>query len=98
MLFGFRLQKRLPVGQRNLVIVGVNFGKGQKSMAVAAVIHEGCLERRFDARHLCQIDIAAYLFFMFGLEIEFFNANFHEQTTTRVSSSWEASISILSAM
>jgi len=43
-------------------------------MAVAAVIHEGCLKRRLDPRHFRQIDIAAYLFFMFGLEIEFFNA------------------------
>ena len=47
-------QKRLPVGDRDLIVVGVNFAEGQKSVAVSAIIDEGRLQRRLDARYLCR--------------------------------------------
>ncbi len=52
------VDQRLPVGDRNLVIVRMDFGKRQKAVAVAAVIDKGGLQRRLDARHLGQINIA----------------------------------------
>ena len=63
---GFRLgllrQQRLPVGDRDLVVVGMDFAEGQEAVAVAAVVDEGRLQRRLDARHLGEIDIAAQEF------------------------------------
>src|SRR6185437_475916 len=44
----FLFEQGLPVGDRDLIIVGVDFRKGQKSVAIAAVIDEGRLEGRFD--------------------------------------------------
>ena len=35
--------QRLPVGDRDLVVVGMDFRKRQEAVAVAAVIDEGCL-------------------------------------------------------
>ena len=56
---GFLLQQRLPVGDRDLIVVGMDFVEGQEAVAVAAVVDEGRLQRRLDARHLGQIDVAA---------------------------------------
>jgi hypothetical protein len=45
-LFGFavralvRLDQRLPVGDRNLIIIGVDFAEGQEAVAVAAILDE----------------------------------------------------------
>ena len=49
----------------------MDFAEGEKAVAIAAVVDEGGLQRRFDARHLCQIDVAAKLFTAGGLEVEF---------------------------
>ena len=54
--------QRLPVGDRDLVVVGMDFAEGEKAVAIAAVVDEGGLQRRLDARHLGQIDVAAKLF------------------------------------
>ena len=54
--------QRLPVGDRDLIIVGMNFAEGEEAVAIAAVIDERGLQRRLDARHLRQIDVAAKLF------------------------------------
>jgi hypothetical protein len=72
--FGFLPQKGLPVGERDLVIIGVDFGEGQEAVAVAAVIDEGRLQRRLYARYFREIDIAADLLLVFGFEVEFFYA------------------------
>ena len=64
---GFRLQQRLPVGERDLVVVGMDFGEGQKAVAIAAVIDEGRLQRRLYARDFREIDIAADLFLVFAI-------------------------------
>ena len=54
--------QRLPVGDRDLIIVGMDFAEGEEAVAVAAVVDEGGLQRRLDPRHLGEIDIAAKLF------------------------------------
>ena len=54
--------QRLPVGDRDLIVVGMDFAEGEEAVAVAAVVDEGGLQRRLDARHLGQIDVAAELF------------------------------------
>ena len=68
------LDQRLPVDDGDLVIVRMDFGKGQKAMAIAAIIDEGGLQRRLDARDLGEIDIAAQLFLAGGFEIKFLDA------------------------
>ena len=68
------VDQRLPVGDRDLIIIGVNFAEGEKAVTVAAVIDEGGLQRRLDARHLGKIDIAAKLLTIGGLEVEFLDA------------------------
>ena len=67
-------QQRLPVGDRNLIVVGMDFGEGQEAVAVAAVIDERRLQRRFDARDLGEIDVTAQLLAVSGLEVEFLDA------------------------
>jgi hypothetical protein len=68
------LDQGLPVGDRNLVVVGVNFAEGEKAVAVSAVFDEGRLERRFYPRDLGEVDIAAQLLALGGLEIKLFDA------------------------
>jgi hypothetical protein len=63
--------QRLPVGDRDLILVGLDFAEGEEAVAIAAVVDESGLQRRLDARHLGQIDIAAKLFTVGGLEVEF---------------------------
>jgi hypothetical protein len=57
--FGLLGQQRLPVGDRDLVVVGVDFAEGQEAVTVAAVVDEGRLQRRLYPCHLGEIDIAA---------------------------------------
>src|SRR5580704_1949893 len=64
----------LPVGDRNLIVVGVDFAKGEEAVAIAAVIDESGLQRRLDPRHLRQIDVAAELLTVCGLAVEFLDA------------------------
>ena len=59
---GFFFEQRLTVGDRNLVIVGMNFGEGEEAVAIAAVVDEGRLERRLYAGDLGKIDVAAQRF------------------------------------
>ena len=63
--------QRLPVGDRDLIIVGMDFGERQEAVAVAAVVDEGGLQRRLYPRDLGEIDIAAQLPAVRGLEVEF---------------------------
>ena len=66
-------QQRYAVGNRDLVVIRVDFRKGQKAMAVSAIIHEGRLQRRLDPRYLCEVDIPRKLAFVDGFKIEFLN-------------------------
>src|SRR6266404_1384277 len=69
-----RLDQRLAIGDRNLIIVRVNFAEGQEAVAVAAIFDEGGLQRRLYARDFGEVDVAAQLFALRGLEIKFFDA------------------------
>lgn len=66
--------QRLPVGDGDLVIIGMNFAEGEEAMAVAAIFDESRLQRRFNAGDLGEVDIAAKLFALSGLEIKLFDA------------------------
>ena len=68
------LDQRLPVGDRDLIIVRMDFGKRQEAVAVAAILDESRLQRRLYPCDLGEIDIAAELFALGGLEIKFFDA------------------------
>ena len=71
---GFFLEQRLTIRDRDLIIVGVDFGEGEKAVPVAAVVDEGGLQGRFDPGDLGEIDIAAQRLLGGGFEIEFFDA------------------------
>jgi len=70
----FRLDQGLTVGDRDLIVVRVNFAEGEKAMAVATILDEGGLQGRFYSRDLGEIDVAAQLFALGSLEIKFLNA------------------------
>ncbi|HJZ20547.1 MAG TPA: hypothetical protein VJ226_06290 [Bradyrhizobium sp.] len=69
-----RLDQRLAVGDRNLIIIGVDFAEGQEAVAVAAILDKGRLQRRFYPCDLGEIDVAAQLLALGGLEIKFLDA------------------------
>ncbi|WP_433994339.1 hypothetical protein [Bradyrhizobium lablabi] len=68
------LDQRLTVGDRDLVVVGMDFAEGQEAVAVAAIFDESRLQRWLYARDLGEVDIAPQLFALGGLEIKFFDA------------------------
>ena len=68
------LDQGLPVGDRNLVIVGMDFAEGEEAVAVAAIFDEGRLQRRFNARDLGEVDVAAQLLALGSFEIKFLDA------------------------
>jgi hypothetical protein len=68
------LDQRLTVGDRDLIVIRVNFAERQEAVAVAAIFDERRLQRRFYARDLGEIDIAAELLALGSLEIKFFDA------------------------
>ncbi|WP_305764991.1 hypothetical protein [Bradyrhizobium sp. LCT2] len=68
------LDQRLPVGNRDLVVVGMDFAEGEEAVAVAAIFDEGGLERGFDPGDLGEVDIPAQLLALRRLEIKLFDA------------------------
>ncbi|WP_354082710.1 hypothetical protein [Bradyrhizobium sp. S3.3.6] len=72
LLFG--LDQRLPVGDRNLVVVGMDFAEGEEAVAVATIFNESGLERGFDPCDLGEVDIPAQLLALRGLEVKLFDA------------------------
>src|SRR5260221_14279041 len=68
------LDQGLTVGDRDLVIVGMDFAEGEEAVAVAAIFDEGGLKRRLYPRDLGEVDIAAQLLAVGGFEIKFFDA------------------------
>ena len=72
---GFLLgQQRLPVGDRDLVVVRMNFIEGQETVSVPAVLDERRLQRRFDPCHLGEIDVSLELPSGGNLDVIFFQA------------------------
>ncbi len=65
------LEQGEAVGDRDLVVIRVDLGKGQKAMAITAVIDEGRLERGLHARDLGEVNITSQRHFIGGFEIEF---------------------------
>ena len=65
----FLLLEGEPVFVRDLVVVGVDFRKGQKAVPVAAEVHKGRLERGLHARDFGEIDVAAQLALGGGFEV-----------------------------
>jgi len=80
LFFGFamgafvRLDQRLAIGDRNLIIVRMNFAEGEKAVPVAAIFDEGGLQRRLYARDLGEIDVSTKLFALGGLEVKLFDS------------------------
>src|SRR5581483_217991 len=70
----FLFEERLPVGDGDLIIVGMDFREGEEAVAIAAVIDEGGLQGRFDASDLGEIDVAAQRLLIGGFEVEFLDA------------------------
>ena len=48
----FLAQQGLAILFGNLVIIGMDFAEGQEAVAIAAIIDERRLKRRFDPRNL----------------------------------------------
>ncbi|WP_312015322.1 hypothetical protein [Bradyrhizobium liaoningense] len=70
----FGLDQRLPVGDRDLIVVGMDFTEGEEAVAVAAIFDKSGLERGFDPGDLGEVDISAQLLALRGLEIKLFDA------------------------
>jgi hypothetical protein len=68
-----RLDQGLTVGNRDLIVVGMDFAEGQEAVAVAAIFDEGRLQRWFYPRDLGEVDIAAQLLTLGGFKIKFFD-------------------------
>jgi len=68
------LDQRLTVCDRDLVVVGMDFAEGEEAVAVAAIFDKGRLQRRFYPRDLGEVDVAAQLLALGGLEIKLFDA------------------------
>ncbi|WP_354121612.1 hypothetical protein [Bradyrhizobium sp. LA6.12] len=68
------LDQRLPVGDRDLVVIGMDFAEGEEAVAVAAIFDKGGLERRLHPGDLGEVDIPAQLLALCGLEIKLFDA------------------------
>jgi hypothetical protein len=68
------LDQGLTVGDRDLVVVGMDFAEGEEAVAVAAILDKGGLQRWLYPRDLGEVDIAAQLLAVGGLEIKFFDA------------------------
>jgi hypothetical protein len=69
-MFGFLAQQGFAIGLWNLVIVGMDFAEGQEAVAIAAIVDECRLERRFYPGDFGEIDIAFELLVLGGFEVK----------------------------
>jgi hypothetical protein len=67
------VEQRLPVGDRNLVVVRVDFREGEEAVPVAAVFDERGLERGLYAGDFGEVDVAAKLAAIGGLKVKLFD-------------------------
>src|SRR5207237_1445204 len=70
LLLGLLAQQRLPVGDRDLVVVGMDLVESEEAVAVAAVLDERRMQRRLNAGHLGEVDVPSKLLSALTLEIE----------------------------
>ena len=68
------LEQRLPVGDRDLIVVRMDFRKGEEAVPIAAIVDEGRLERRLDPRDLREVDVAAQRPLACGFEVKLLDA------------------------
>jgi len=68
------LDQRLTVGDRDLVVVRMDFAEGEEAVTVAAIFDESGLQRGLYPRHLGEVDIAAQLLALGGFEVKLFDA------------------------
>ena len=73
-LFRLSFQQRLPVRNRDLIVVRMNFTKGKEAVPVPAIFDEGSLERRFYPRNTSKVDVPFKLFLVLRFKIKFFDA------------------------
>ncbi len=73
-LLGLHLQQALPVGDGDLVVVGMDLAEGQEAVAATTVFDEGGLERGLHPDHLGEVDIALELLLGRCLDVEIFEA------------------------
>ena len=69
---GFGLQQALPVGDGDLVVVGMDFAEGQEAVPVAAVFNESGLEAGLYPNNLGEVDVALNLLLGRSLDVEVF--------------------------
>ncbi len=69
-LLGLLLDQSLPVGDRYLVVVGMDLAEGEKAVPVAAVFDEGGLQAGLYPNHLREVDVALELALGGGFDIE----------------------------
>ena len=50
-------QQAFPIGDRDLIVVGVYLVEGEKAVPIATIVHKRGLQRRLDPSHFGEIDI-----------------------------------------
>ena len=70
----FVAQQGFAVSNGDLVIVWVDFAKGQEAMAIAAIVDKGGLQGRLNARHLGEVDVTPQLLALGRFKVEFLDA------------------------
>lgn len=70
---GLRLKKGKEVGERNMVIVGMNLGKWKEEMEIEEILKEWRMKRRLEKGEEWEVDIEFKMFIMLRLEIELLN-------------------------
>jgi|GEM_PF-3243420 len=68
------LDQGLTIGDRDLVIIRMDFAEGEKAVTITAVLDKGGLQRWLYPRDLGEIDIAPQLLALGRLEIKFLDA------------------------
>ena len=92
-LLGLHVEQALPVGDGDLVVVGMDLAEGEEAVPVAAVFDEGGLQAGLYPDHLGEVDVALELPLV-DVSTSKSSSRLPSSTTTRVSSACVASISM----
>ena len=71
-LFFLQGQQAFAIGDRDLVVVGVDLAEGEEAVAVAAILDERRLQARFDPDDLGEVDVALELLLRGCLDVVIF--------------------------
>ena len=71
---GLLLEERLAVSNRDLIVIRMNLGEREKSMAIPAIVNEGGLKRRLHACDFSEIDITSQRPLARRLEVKLLDA------------------------